>query len=340
MQPHLSSCNRPLFRFRRVRLFIGGFLLAACLFLGAGNGASSEIVDRILAVVNDDIITLYEFNQALKPYETRIRSMGYPPEKERQVLLKIRGDILNQLIDQKLADQEIRRLNLSAGDKEIEAAIERIQKSEGMTEAGLRSALKEEGLTLEAYRKRIKDQILRSKLVNRQVKSKIVITPAEIRAYYEGHPERYGPQKRYRLRHILMRLGKDADEKTRDEKRKQMASVLKELKAGNPFGETAAKYSEVLAEEGGLLGLFDFDELSEELQEALKGKGAGAFTGILETDPGLQIVYIEEILDLPAKALEKVSAEIEELLFQERIQKRYEAWLEEMKSKSIVKRID
>jgi len=313
-------------------------VLGACGWIPVSLHA--EVVDRILAVVNDDIVTLYEFNKAFKLYETRIRSLNYPPEKERQMLEKVREDVLNELIDEKLTEQEIQQLNLSVSDTEIENTIERFKAANHLTDAQFQNALVKEGLSLEEYREQVKDQLLRAKLVNRQVKSKIVITKEEIQAYYEKHPERYGPKTRYRLRHIFMRIPADAGKEARAQKKKQMERILEELKKGAPFAALARRHSEVAAEDGGLLGLFDFEELSQTLRETLTGKGAGEFTGLLETEQGYQIVYIDAIVEIPAKELDGVSAEIEEKLFQDQIKKRYETWLEEIRTQSIVKRID
>ncbi|MBW2041889.1 MAG: SurA N-terminal domain-containing protein [Deltaproteobacteria bacterium] len=329
---------RSIFKACRAFLSAVAVVLGACGWIPVSLHA--EVVDRILAVVNDDIVTLYEFNQAFKPYETRIRSLNYPPEKERQMLKKVRGDVLNQLIDEKLTEQEIQQLNLSVSETEIENTIERFKAANKLTDAQFQNALVKEGLSLEEYRKQVKDQLLRAKLVNRQVKSKIVITKEEIQRYYESHPERYGPKARYRLRHIFMRVPNGAGKAERAQKKKQMERILEELKRGAPFAALASRHSEVAAEDGGLLGLFDFEELSQRLRETLTGKGAGEFTGLLETEQGYQIVYIDEIVEIPAKEVDEVSAEIEEKLFQEQIKKRYDAWLEEIRTQSIVKRID
>ncbi len=325
---------------RGIFLCFAAALLGMFCLMGASSRVRAEVVDRILAVVNDDIVTLYEFNQALKPYKARIRSLGYSPEKERRMLSKIREEVLNQLIDEKLAEQEIKQLHLSVSEREIDGAIERFKTANRLSDEKFKKMLEKEGLSYEAYRKRIKEQILRAKLVNRQVKSKIVITQAEIRAYYENHPERYGPKKRYRLRHIFLRLPEDAGRKEKEKKRKKMERILEALKKGAPFSEMARKYSEVLPEEEGRLGVFEFEELSDTLKKALTGKAAGQFTDILETGEGFQIVYVEEIIKKPPPKLEEVSAEIEQILFQEQVKKRYEAWLRELKAKSVVKRIE
>ena len=156
-------------------------LACACgvmTLLAAGRlpAQQAEVVDRIVAVVNADIITLYDLNRAYKPYEENIRALKYEPEKERQTLFQVRQDILSQLIDGQLADQQIKREQIAVSQKEIDTAIERIKEARSFTDEQLREGLAAQGLTMEEYRKEIESQILRTKLVNREVKSKIVIT--------------------------------------------------------------------------------------------------------------------------------------------------------------------
>jgi len=97
------------------------YTLLLCVFgsflITTAKGA--EIVDRIVAVVNDEIITLTELNNSLKPYAEKIRSLGYPSEKEQQLLFKVRKDILDRLINQKIEDQEIERSKVKIGEEQI-----------------------------------------------------------------------------------------------------------------------------------------------------------------------------------------------------------------------------
>ncbi len=153
------------------------------------NAKRAEIVDRIVAVVNDDVITLIELNNTLKPYTEQIGSLGYSPEKEQKLLFKVRKDILDRLIDQKIEDQEIKRLKVNVSEEQIDHTIERIKETNYLTDEQLRAELAKDGLTMEAYRKKIKSQILRTRLVNLKVKSKIVITKEYVKAYYEKHIE-------------------------------------------------------------------------------------------------------------------------------------------------------
>ena len=126
----------------------------------------AELVDRVVAVVNDDVILLSELQEAIKPYVQRLSGLNYPPEKAAQMRFKIREDILDQLIDRQLTDQEVRRLGLSVEAAEIDSAIERIKQTNFLTDETLREAIAKQGYSLAEYRSNVSQQILRSKLVN------------------------------------------------------------------------------------------------------------------------------------------------------------------------------
>jgi peptidyl-prolyl cis-trans isomerase SurA len=301
---------------------------------------SAEVVDRIVAVVNDDIILLSELDESFKPYADRIMALGYSLDEERRTLFNIREEILNQLIDQKLTDQQIKRSKITVSDNEIDKAIERLKEANLFTDEELREMLKAEGLTMEEYRKRIKDQILRAKLVNFEIKSKIVITKEDIESYYKSHSDKYSKIKEYRLSNIIMKVPSFASEEEKLGVLEKMEMALTELKAGKPFDITAGAYSEssYVSDDGGL-GLFKLKELSPRIQKAIKDMKAGEFTPVLDTDQGYQIFYIQEIVNAQGKSLEEASPEIEDILYKEIVDKKFSSWIDELRKRSHIKTI-
>jgi peptidyl-prolyl cis-trans isomerase SurA len=298
----------------------------------------AEIVDRIVAVVNDDIITLFELNQSIKPYEDKIHALGYTEEKERRMVFKVREDVLSQLIDRKIEDQQIKRSNIKISEEQIDQTIERIKEKNFFTDEDLRLALAKDGLTMEAYRNKIKEEMLGTRLINLEVKSKIVITEEDIAAYYEKHLDTYGGKQKYHLRNILIRIPSFADENKKLEIRAKIDEILKELKAGQSFETMAKNYSgSSTAAEGGDLGLFELESLSPQLQKTIKKMKSGEFTPVLETDQGYQIFFLQEILKTPGKSLEDVSSEIQRILFEENADKKYQEWIEGLRKQSVIK---
>jgi len=302
------------------------------------NVKGAEIVDRIVAVVNDDVITLIELNNTLKPYTEKIRSLGYPSEKEQELFFKVRKDMLDRLINEKIEDQEIKRSKVNISEEQIDKTIERIKETNYLSDEQLRTELAKDGLTMEAYRKNIKGEILRTRLVNLKVKSKIVITKEDVKAYYEKHIKEYGGKQKYHLRHIIMKVPLFSDTKMKLEIKAKMDEILEKLKAGESFEALAAKYSESpAASDGGNLGEFEFDSLSPKLQKAIEKIKPGEFTPVLDTDQGYQIFFIEEISSAQGKTLEEVTPEIERKLFNESIDKKYGAWITDLRKQSVIK---
>ena len=329
----------PKTRIPAAKIITAGLLLGALLWPpGVTAQEGNHVVDRIVAVVNDDIISLFELNQALQPYAERIATMAYPTEQERQMLFKVREDLLGQLVDQKLTDQEIKRANITVTPKEIDNAIERVKEASFLTDEELRRSLAEEGLTLEAYRERLEKQILRSKLVNREVKSKIVITREDVKAYYEKHIDKYGGQKRYHLRNIIMTVPSFADEGQKRAVRAKLEAVHAQLKAGASFEALARTHSQSpMADQGGDLGVFELKELAPVIREAVQDLEAGGFTPVVDTDMGYQIFYVQEILQETGKSLEDVAGEIENQVYQEIVDAKFAAWLGELRKRSHIK---
>ncbi len=317
-------------------LLIVVFFAMNCLF-GAVSVESAEVVDRIVAVVNNDIIALSELNKALTPYNTRIKSLRYPLEKQRQMLYKVREDLLNTLIEQKLADQEVKRLRVSVSESEIDNSIERIKETNYYTDEELREALKNDGLSMDEYREKIKEQILRAKLVNIAIKSKVIITTKDIKKYFDQHPELYGGTKKYHLWNILIPTTSFTGRSGLLEIQKEMDGIFEKLNSGESFTTLAKTSSDSSKAKGRDLGLFRLTALSPQLQEAIKELKPGEYTSVLETDQGYQIFFVQEIKETDKKTLKDVSAEIESKLFNSIVEERYKSWLKDLRKISHIK---
>jgi peptidyl-prolyl cis-trans isomerase SurA len=305
---------------------------------GRGNAQEPEIIDRIVAVVNSDIITLYDLNRALKPYEENIKALGYETEKERETLFQVRKDLLDQLIDRKLADQEIERAQISVSESDIDGTIERLKEARSITDEQLREGLARQGMTMAEYRKEMREQILRTKLVNREVKSKIVVTKEDIKDYYDSHQDKYAGEKNYYLYNIFVRLSPEADTSEKEDAFRQMENARARLDQGIVFVDLVNQLTDSSSRvQGTDLGLYRTEELSEQLRDAVEKLNAGEYTEVLDTEFGPQIIYVQEIQETPAKSVDDVESEISEILYNELVDNKYQDWLDELRSRSLIK---
>lgn len=320
---------------KKLRFFLVLFL-ASLLFTGAAS--SGEVVDRIVAVVNDDIIRLVELNRAVAQVEAQIRSKQYSGDIEKEEIYKIRTEVLNNLIDEKLADQEIRNTGIFVDEREIDNAIEQVKAMNYYSDEDLRAALAASNVSMEEYREEIKRQILRNKLVNTRIKSKIIITETDIENYYNNNLEKYAPKTYYELRNIIMMYPPGIDKRTREAVYDRMQTAYQELEAGAPFDETAQQYSEAMnAADGGKLGSFVFEELAKNIQAAIKDLKPGEFSSITETDQGFQIFFVEKIEDRGGRTLTEMTDEIRQLLYEETVNEKFQSWIDELREDAHIK---
>ncbi|MGD8649501.1 MAG: SurA N-terminal domain-containing protein, partial [Desulfobacterales bacterium] len=320
-------------------MFIG--LVTTFALHGRVDAQEPETIDRIVAVVNNDIITLYDLNRALKPYEENIKALGYETEKERETLFQVRKDLLDQLIDRELADQEIKRAQISVSESDIDGTIERMKEARSITDEQLREGLAQQGMTMAEFRKEIREQIMRTKLVNREVKSKIVVTKADIKDYYDSHQDKYAGEKNYYLYNLFVRLSPEADTSEKEDAFRKMENARARLDQGIAFEDLVNQLTDSFSlVQGTDLGLYRTEELSEELRGAVEKLNAGEYTEVLDTEFGPQIIYVQEIQEKTAKSVDEVESEISEILYNELVDNKYQDWLDELRSRSLIKIIN
>ena len=317
---------------RVVSKSIGWSIALILLMIGT---ARAELVDRVVAVVNNDIILNSDIEQALSVAAAALDQQHYAPSQKQQILQKQRKRILDQLIYDKLTDQQVKRNHIRIGDDEVNATIERIRSVNKMSDQDLRRALELDGISYDDYRKQIKDRMLRTRLVNREVKSKIVITDQDIKAYYDGHQGEYGGHKKVELSHLLIRVSPAAGAAEKARAQDQINDIYKRLQNGEAFDKLASQYSEApSAQRNGYLGVFDINQLSENIRQAVQKLGPQQFSKVVDTDQGYQIFYITSLTQSGAKPLEEVRAEIQEKLYTELVDKKFNAWIKELRQRS------
>ncbi|MFH1077308.1 MAG: peptidyl-prolyl cis-trans isomerase [Pseudomonadota bacterium] len=308
-------------------------LILLILFLP--NIVASEVLDRVVAVVNSDIITLSELEGAFQPYAGQIRSENYPLVKEQAIIKQAKKDMLEHLIEKKIEEGLISEKDIHVPDEDVDKTMYRVREQNGHTEEELVQLLKKDGITLNQYKDQLREQILHARLVNQEVRAKIVITEGEIREYYDKHREQYQGEERF---HIALIYIKASDKKDMTEVLEEGRKIAKEIATGLLFDEAARLYSEAAgSEKGGDLGSFSLDELVPSLQEAVKRLKPGEISPVISTEDGAQIVKLIEKEGKSAKYFEQAKEEIHQELFQKKVEEEYTAWLAGLKKKAYIK---
>ena len=319
-----------------IRLLI--LLIGLMVLLSKATSCRAELVDRIVAVVNNDIILASELDQALAPWMEKFKRQGYSEMQLRIFLADQRPKVLDQLITEKLTDQQVLLQHITLSDDEVDNTIKRIKEINKLSDQKFQRKLELDGISYDKFRAQIKEKLLRTKLVNREVKSKIVITDDDVRAYYDKHRDQYSGQTKYHLRQILMKTDSSTTQAERKRISQQMADILDRLQQGEGFEDLARVYSQApTAKDGGDLGVFEEKLLTSQIKEALQGLKAGQFTPVIETEQGLQIFYVEEVSHARGKTWQDVKREIQEKLFANIVDHKFHKWLDQLRQQSHIK---
>ena len=294
----------------------------------------AELVDRIVAIINDDIILQSEFDVTANLFRKSAQKQNPDAEVSNILTQDQKNIIINQMINDKLILQQVFQYGIKVDEEEVDSNIERIKSVNNLSDAAMLRMIELDGMTYEEFKTKIRDQLLQIRLVNRQVKSKVIITDADVRAYYDANKEVYGGRAKYHLRQILVRSASAAD----DEKRSTFSlvqNIFERLKAGENFSELAKVYSQSSsAREGGDLGFFELRLLAPQIRDAISNLPKGGFTNIIESDQGYQILYIEDIETTQGQSFDDAVSAIEEKLYTERMEEKFQAWLTDLRKKA------
>ena len=297
------------------------------------------LVDRIVAQVNDDIISLSDLNEAIAPEVSKIKAQQLSPMEEREAVYQLRSEMLDELISNKLADQVATEKGVRVSESDVDKAVESTKRQYRMTDEEFRTALKNDGMTMDEFRKDTRQKLLRYRLLNQEIQSKIVITTEDIEAYYNAHEEKYGGKEKYHLRTIIKKVSPYTDEAGLKDMVATMKEVRQKLENGASFIEMAKTYSDLLADEGGDIGNFELSQLSEEIRPVVKNLKPGQFSPLVNTAQGLQIFYLDEIVHTQGVPLAEVSDDIKDILYKEVWDSKFKEWVENLKEKAHIKKI-
>jgi parvulin-like peptidyl-prolyl isomerase len=304
----------------------------AAVFLSVS--VQAGVADRIVAVVNNDIITLSELNDAFGPYRARLEASYEGPEREK-ALSETKLTLLNRMIDSLLMEQLARKEKMVPTDAEIDDTMNDMHRRRNVSPDELKKALAKEGLTLEAYRKGIRDQLLRLRVIQREIKNKVAVSDEEIGAYYVKHREDYEGKETVRVRQILLAVPRGGDQAAKEKRREDAEAIHKRLLAGEPFEKLAAQFSQgPAAAAGGDIGFIERGMVLPEIEEAAFNLMISQLSPVIESPAGFHILQVTDRRGAGLKAIESVRGEIQAKLEEEKMEKKSEEWLDELRKKS------
>jgi len=285
-----------------------------------GTASGSVVVDRVVAVVNDDIITMSDLQR-----EAALRKSDARPD-ERVVL--------EDMIDRRLQMAAAKRAGMDVSDKELADALADIMKRNHLDAKQFEAALAKEGLTLEQYRTELREQITLSRTFNKFVRTGLAIDEAEARSFYQNNQKAYSLPEEFRVRQIYLPLPDKATPAKAAAVKEKARIVLERAKKGEDFIKLVREVSEgVTAKQDGDLGFMQRGQALAEIEEAVATLKPGEIAGPVKFADGYNVLRLEEVRT-PVMPFEKVRDEITKTLYEQKMENTYRSWLQTLRSDS------
>ena len=300
------------------------FLMPAKIF-------PQENVDKILAIVNDEIITQYDYNKALEEL-TKFLSRTYQGEAFKKALKKAKKTLLDNMIQEKLLLSKAKELDINA-DQDIDLYIENIKKDNKIeSDEKLKEALRKEGMNYNEWKNKLKKQIIQQKLIQKVLGDKIKVENLEMTEYYDKNKEQFKIPAEYKIFAIYIDPT-DLNEDVENYKKKIDEALKKEK-----FSEVASKFSsEPLKSKKGNLGTFKEGELAPQILDIVKNLKKGEISGWEPYKDGWIKVKVVDKKDATIPPFQDIQEKVYKVLYAKKRGKLLKEYVEKLKKESYIK---
>jgi parvulin-like peptidyl-prolyl isomerase len=293
--------------------------------------SGAEVVERILAVVNDEIVTEQDIQIIMMPIAARYRTM-YTGAELSERLSEARREFLNKAIEDKLVLSEAKKRQVIVKDVEVDEMMAEVRGKFPNREIFLAS-LEDQGLTEKKLWNRFRDQLMTQKLINFEVKSKVSVSPGEVSEYYKANSQDFVRGDRVKLQQILIRT----TSRTEEEARSFAESLVVQIREGKSFEELAKSYSEgAEAKEGGEMGWIEKGQLLGQIEEKVFVLKEGEVTEPVRSALGFHIFKVVSKQSLSPRPLSEVRDKIQDVLFREKLRHRLDNWINNLKKNAYI----
>jgi len=314
---------------RTTRLFLILLLISAIPF-----AASQEVIEEIVAIVNDDIITRSDYREAFETNYQILRAQFQGEDFEKQ-LEWMKKNLMEQLITSLLLLQEAEKLENINVDEQVRLYIDNIKKENNInSDEDLKRILKQQGTSYEEWSRVLRENVMKDAVIFSEVQRSIVIDEAEIVNYHKIHPEEFTEPPEFKLKAITLTSDSGSDEGIEAKKRE----ISSKIAAGEDFGALASEYSEGPEKEtNGDLGNFKKGDLARELEEPVENLEQGEVTPWIQFRNAWYLLKLVEKKEARVKPFEEARDDIEQRLMGQKTQAKLEEFLKELKEKSYIK---
>jgi len=315
---------------RKVRDFLLG-LAVLCIVSGPAI-ASRQIIERIIARVNNEIVTMRQFDSQRSKLHDQLAQQYSGSELDEQFKEQSKN-LLRDLIDQDLMVEKAKDLNINV-DTDVVKRLDQIRAQMNLpTINDLEKEVEKQGIIWEDFQDNIRRNLLMQRVIEREVGSRIIITDADARKYFESHQKQFDSPGGVRLAEILVATDKHPPTQAQKLANQALASI----KAGGKWEDLVKKYSDdSSAQNGGDVGFFKDGTLLPAISGAIKNVDVNETTGIIHTKYGYMIVKVLERRSPGVPKFEEVRTDVENALYQTQMQPALRQYLYNLRKESYI----
>ena len=291
-----------------------------------------DIADRVIAVVNNDAITLGELQESIIAFRQENHQRPALSDEE------LAREFLARLIDTRLQLQEAEREKIVVEETEVaEELAGRVKRYGVTTQEELEKLLKDQGLSIDAVRARVRDSLRLSKVIRRKVTLRISVTDQEVAQYLEENRANLETGLAYHARHVLVVPEQGSGDAGVEAARIKAEMLRAQLLDGADFAELARAHSQdASAKDGGDLGTLKRGELAQDVETVILALEPGQVSRPHRSALGWHVFRLDSKDSLDGEALARAKQQIRDILFRQKYQARLDAWLSDVKRRAII----
>ena len=311
----------------KISLFLSLFAL-----LIAGP-ARAEVVDKVVAVVNEEPVMLFEVDRLMAANLEDIKKAESGKDKNEK-FTNYRSMALDRLIGDKLLDQQMAQMKMAVTDEDVKKAAGNIMQRNSLTQEALTKQLASKGMTYEQYLVDLKSQLRKVKFVGQVIAPRVKVTDADLDEFFAAHSDQFGRFQSVQMAQIILPLSPGANDSDLAQVQARAQEVVQKAKKGDNFEELGKKFS---ASPGTAVpSIYQVSQLAPAIAEVLSELKPGDVSQPVRTELGLHVVKLFERKTLAGDEYQAVREQLREKVFQEKVQEELDKYVNELKGKSYI----
>ncbi|MGA3292689.1 MAG: peptidylprolyl isomerase [Candidatus Acidiferrales bacterium] len=313
-------------------------LLASPVVWGQSSGSQGAVIEQIVARVNNEIITLSDYQKAAVGLREEVQQdcQNCTPDQIQTELRDRLKNLLRDMIDQQLLIERAKDMDVNV-ETDLVKRLDQVRKDNNLaTMEELEKAVESQGIVWEDYKTQLRNGLLTQEVIRKEVGGRMDIGSDEVKKYYEAHKQDFNRPEQVELGELFLNTeGKSPEEIAAV--RTKAEDLHNRVVKGDDFNELAKRYSQgQTAQEGGDLGVFQRGQLAKQLEDAAFTLDKGGVTDVIQTKTGFEILKVFDHYQAGLQPLEKVSNEITNIIYKQRMEPAMRDYLAELREESYV----